>query len=113
MHVGQPPREYKVTLLQAAASGCQKSTVRYLLDQYEVPDSRELRGPQIASLLNSTNHRGDSLLYIACHEGRRKTMCSFVRFLLTLDTTNVGKNNLMHAVASKIEQQPSFLTPNR
>jgi ankyrin repeat protein len=96
-------RSSNITLLEAAASGCQQRTTKFLLDEYNVPDNANLRGPQITALLNSKNKRGESLLYIACREGRRKTMCSYVQFLLDLgasvETTDFEGNNLMHAVA--------------
>jgi ankyrin repeat protein len=91
-----------ITLLEASACGCQPNSTRYLLDVYR-NQNNGIAVDEINNILNKKNGEGESLLFVACKEGRRSRICSYIEFLLRrsvdFKTTDLRGNTLLHAVA--------------
>jgi ankyrin repeat protein len=100
---------FAMTLLDAAAEGCRRSVVDYLLPN--CCNGGDLLIPhkvKVAALLNTKiNHGcnvGKTLMFVACQIGPRDRVCGFLDFLISkgasVHINDTNGNTLMHAVAT-------------
>lgn len=105
------------TLLDAASVGCRKQLVYQLLqidplspeETIQVVNKGRVNSGE--DTVDGSVVRGESMLFIACREGRRSRVCSFIDFMVQLgasvDTRDKHGNTLMHAVVgAKTERTP-------